>query len=285
MTTTLFRMLPAALAGLAAAIACPLLARADAAASETAGAGGAAAGAATEADAVPGAIAVADTPAGGTPGRITVTNATDPYADLNNSLRLGLYEVFYHTSANDLNGPFVPAGANLKAENNTTLYAAYVRTLSDHFAVELAFGVPPLVKTEGKGIAELGSVPYNGQVIATARWFAPTVLLEYQFFDKSAALRPFIGVGVNYTSFYDRNSTAAGNAVGGGPTKLELPASIGPAGTVGLSYKIAPQWGLYASYSITRVDTRLTAETAGVIRTTHIAFGPQALVLSAGYSF
>jgi hypothetical protein len=36
---------------------------------------------------------------------------------------------------------------------------------------------------------------------------------------------------------------------------------------------------------VSRVDTRLTADTAGLVRTSHIAFGPQALVLSAGYSF
>ena len=71
----------------------------------------------------------------------------------------------------------------------------------------------------------------------------------------------------------------------GGPTRLELPVSVGPAATVGLSYRIAPHWGLYASYSVSRVDTRLTADTAGLVRTSHIAFGPQALVLSAGYSF
>jgi outer membrane protein len=122
-------------------------------------------------------------------------------------------------------------------------------------------------------------------VISSARWFAPTLLLNYKFLDESAPLRPYIGVGVNYTTFYDRDSTAAGDAASGGPTKLSLQPSIGPTGTVGLSYRLAKNWGLFASYSITRVDTHLMADTAGVIRTTYIKFGPQALVVSAGYSF
>jgi hypothetical protein len=42
---------------------------------------------------------------------------------------------------------------------------------------------------------------------------------------------------------------------------------------------------MYASYSISQVKTKLNADTAGVIRTTHISFGPQALVVSVGYSF
>jgi hypothetical protein len=99
------------------------------------------------------------------------------------------------------------------------------------------------------------SVPYDGQVIATARWIAPTLLLEYQFLSENSRWRPYIGAGVNYTTFYDRDSTAAGNAASGGPTKLSL----------------TPSWG--------------PAVTAGVIRTTRINFGPQALVLSVGYSF
>lgn len=202
-----------------------------------------------------------------------------------NSARIGLYSVFYHVSADDLAGPYVPPGANIDARNVQTLYLGYVRRLSPHFDAELTLGYPPLQKTVGKGPAMLGSVPYDGQIIATARWIAPTVLLEYMFFSETAKLRPYIGAGVNYTTFYDRDSTAQGNAASGGPTKLSLTSSVGPAATVGLAYNIHDHWNCYASYSISRVKTKLNADTAGVIRTTHISFGPQALVLSVGYSF
>jgi outer membrane protein len=202
-----------------------------------------------------------------------------------NSARIGLYSVFYHVSADDLSGPYVPPGANIDARNVQTLYLAYVRRLSPHFDAELTLGYPPLQKTVGKGPATLGSVPYDGQIIATARWIAPTVLLEYMFFSETAKWRPYIGAGVNYTTFYDRNSTAQGNAASGGPTKLSLTSSVGPAATVGLAYNIHNNWNCYASYSISQVKTKLNADTAGVIRTTHISFGPQALVLSVGYSF
>jgi outer membrane protein len=202
-----------------------------------------------------------------------------------NSFRLGSYTLFYHTSADDLTGPYVPAGVNLKAKNIETLYASYVRTLSSRFDVEVALGWPPLTKIEGKGPATVGSVPYNGEVISTSRWLAPTVLLNYKFLSENSKFRPYIGVGVNYTVFYDRNSTAQGNAASGGPTRLSLTSSVGPAGTVGLSYNIAGHWNLYSSYSISQVRTKLTADTGGVIRTTHISFGPQALVVAVGYSF
>src|SRR5882757_6647843 len=202
-----------------------------------------------------------------------------------NSARIGLYSVFYHVKADDLSGPYVPPGANIDANNVNTVYLAYVRRLSSHFDLELTAGYPPLQKTVGKGPAALGSVPYNGQVIATARWLAPTVLVEYVFLDENSKLRPYIGAGVNYAAFYDRDVTAQGNAASGGPTKLSLTSSVGPAGTAGLAYNIGGNWNLYASYSISQVKTKLKADTAGVIRTSHISFGPQVFIASVGYSF
>jgi len=199
--------------------------------------------------------------------------------DPSNSARIGLYSVFYHVKADDLSGPFVPPGANIDANNVETAYLAYVRTIIPHWDVELALGYPPLQKTVGKG------PPYNGQVIATARWIAPTLLLEYVFLEDSSKWRPYIGAGVNYTTFYDRNSTAAGDAASGGPTRLSLTPSVGWAATAGLAYHIANNWHMYASYSFSQVKTDLKADTAGVIRTTHINFAPQALVVSVGYSF
>jgi outer membrane protein len=202
-----------------------------------------------------------------------------------NDVRIGSYSVFYHTSADDISGPYVPAGVNLKAENLETLYFGYVVHLPLNLAVELAMGWPPLSKIEGQGPASLGSVPYNGQVIASARWISPTLLFEYNFFDANSTWRPFVGAGVNYTTFYDRDSTAQGNAASGGPTRLSLTASVGPAVTGGVNYRISDRWAAHASYSWSQVKTNLAADTDGFIRTSRVSFGPQALVVSVGYSF
>jgi len=219
---------------------------------------------------------------------IAAATATGAYADedhLNNSLRAGAYYIWYDTHGDDLSGPYVPTGVNIKLKDVITPYVAYVRRLSEHFSAELAFGAPPLTKTVGKGPATLGSVPFNGQTIVTARWLAPSVLLNYNFFGDSAALRPFVGAGINYTRFYSRQSTAAGNAVGGGPTSISLTSSVGPAVTIGLVYKFTRRFSVHASINAAEVDSDLTANTAGVIRKTHVAFGPRALIVSAGYSF
>jgi outer membrane protein len=213
----------------------------------------------------------------------SICRADDPIP--NNTVRIGEYWVFYHVYADNLSGPFVPPGSNLSVKNVQTPYFAYLRRLAPNFTAELAFGIPPLTKTYGKGPASLGSVPYNGVEISSARWFAPTAFIEYVFLDESNALRPYLGVGLNYVNFYDRNSTAAGNAAAGGPTSISLPNSIGPAATVGLRYQLPHNWSVIASYSAARVQTQLTAHTGGVSRTSDISFGPQTLVVAAGFSF
>lgn len=202
-----------------------------------------------------------------------------------NTLRIGSESVFYHTKASDLAGPYVPAGVNFNADNLETLYLGYIRRVTSAFSVELALGYPPLSKVEGRGPATVGSVPYNGQVISSARWLSPTVLFEYNFLPESSNVRPYVGLGVNYTQFYDRESTAEGNAASGGPTRVSLSASVGPAATAGVVYKFTPRWHVNASYSISQVDTNIETDTAGVERTARLHFGPQVLIISGGYSF
>ena len=204
-----------------------------------------------------------------------------------NTLRVGMYALFYHVTASDIQGPFIPPGTNLNVDlkNTQTAYFAYIRRLNSHLDLELAFGMPPKTKTIGKGPATVGSVPYNNVEIATAKWLAPSMLIDYNFFSEGTALRPYIGVGVNYTTFYDRKVTSGGEQVVGGPTRLSLTSSVGPIATVGLKYQPRTHWSVNVSYSISQVDTDLKTDTLGEIHTSRVHFGPQALVVAAGYSF
>jgi len=202
-----------------------------------------------------------------------------------NSIRVGMYAIFYHVTSSGIQGQYIPPGVSLDLKDAQTPYFGYIRRLNSKFDVELAFGVPPNTKTIGRGPATVGSVPFNGQTIATAKWLAPSVLLEYKFLSESSKFQPYIGVGVNYTSFYDRKVTAIGQQGAGGPSRLSLTSSVGPVGTVGLKYQLATHWHLNVSYSISRVDSDIKLQTADVVRTAKVHFGPQALVVAAGYAF
>jgi len=202
-----------------------------------------------------------------------------------NEVRVGVYFVQYHVSADDLQGPYVPPGVNLDVNNVTTTYFAYLRRLGPHWVGQLAAGVPPKTETVGKGPAYLGSVPLDGQVVSTAKWFSPSLIVNYVFRDESEALRPYLGFGVNYTKFYDLQSTAAGDAANGGPTAISLTSSFGPVVTAGVRWHIKDRWSAYASYDYAYVKSDYTGNTAGVIRTTTVRFNPTTLVVSVGYTF
>ena len=207
-----------------------------------------------------------------------------------NQVRVGAYFVMYDTKADNISGPFVPTSPpfgplNLDVKNVNTPYFAATYTFDAHWVLQLSAGVPPKTETVGKGPATLGSVPYNGQVISTAKWFAPTVIVNYVIGPASWPVRPYVGAGINYTHFYDRQSTAAGDAASGGPTSIALTNSTGFEWTVGAKWRVADRWHVYASYSATKVNSDFTGNTAGVIRRTSIKFNPSAFVVSAGYSF
>jgi outer membrane protein len=202
-----------------------------------------------------------------------------------NTVRVGMYFVRYSASAPDLSGPYTPPGINFRVESVNTPYFAYQRRLSSNWQLELAAGVPPKTSTAGVGPAYLGSVPFNGQVVSTARWFSPSLLLEYRFLEEQAKFRPYVGAGLNYTHFYERDSTAAGNAVNGGPTAIYLSDSLRPAATAGLSYRFTKNIDVIASYSIAQVNSTYNSNTSGISRTTDVHFNPRTAVIAVGYSF
>ena len=208
-----------------------------------------------------------------------------PAAAQDNTLRAGVYFISYNVKADDLSGPLTPSGLNVDLRDVNTVYLSYVRRLSSKFDFQLAAGIPPKTETVAKGPATVGSVPYSGQTIATAKWFSPTLLLIYRFAEESEPLQPYVGAGVNYTHFYDRKSTAAGDAAAGGPTSISLSNSYGPAATVGVVYKVDRTWSFDASFSMAKVKSDLEANTSGTVRKTTVDFNPRAWVLALGYSF
>lgn len=218
-------------------------------------------------------------------GAVAPALAADGNAEPTNSLRVGLYSVGYKVSATDLSGPFTPSGINIDVERVNTVYLAYVRRLNASLDLELAAGIPPTTHTIGKGPAYLGSVPFNGQEVVTAKWFSPSLLLEYKFLEEGSALRPFVGLGVNYTHFYDRKSTAAGDAANGGPTTIKMSDSWGPVGTLGVVYHLTREIVATASYSRAQVNSTYESNTAGVVRRSEVHFNPRIVVLAVGYSF
>lgn len=200
-----------------------------------------------------------------------------------NTVRMGAANISIHSKSPDFtsNGPafLTPQPAGLNVGNANTLLLGYVRRITDHIDVELAAGLPPQHNVYGRGMM----APYG--VIAKVKQRAPTVFVNYNFGAPGDKLRPFVGLGVNYTQFFDANSTASNNIATGGPTKIDLSESFGLAGQLGLSYKLADRWSLNASLATANVKTNMTATTGSIERKTTIDFRPVVFSMSVGYSF
>lgn len=206
------------------------------------------------------------------------------------TVRVGYTHIYPHASATDAVGPLLPgppSGVSLDVKDKGTLFVSFSKPLNDNMEVELALGYPPTHDVTAKLASSLppNVLVHQGQVIAKVRQIAPTLFLNYKFGDADSRWRPFVGVGVNYTSFDKRQSTAEGNALNGGPTDIRLTDSWGLAGQVGLSYRIDDKWSINGSIASARVKSKLTATTSGAARTIDIRFHPVVYTVTAGYAF
>ncbi|MCJ0765871.1 OmpW/AlkL family protein [Variovorax terrae] len=213
-------------------------------------------------------------------------------ASAQNTVRIGYSHVEPHSSASDATGPFLlgpPSGVSLSVKNQDTLFLSFAHSFNNNMEVELALGYPPTHDVTAQ--LNPAIVPayivssFQGQVIAKVRQVAPTLFFNYKFGEPQSAWRPFVGLGINYTRFDKRESTATGNALNGGPTDISLSDSWGLAAQAGVSYRFSDKWTLNAAVATARVKTHLTATTAGAARNIDIRFRPTVLTFSVGYDF
>lgn len=88
--------------------------------------------------------------------------------------------------------------------------------------------------------------------------FPPTVMLQYHFTD-FGAFKPYVGVGVNYTHYFD--SKAKGALAG---TNLKIDDSWGVAGQVGFDYMINRNWGINVDVKRILMEPNFAYSVAGV---------------------
>lgn len=219
---------------------------------------------------------------------VLAATASAPAGAQQNTLKLGVSHVQPRSTSSDFVGAFTPGGIGIEVRDQTTAFISFSRELDNHWDVELALGYPP---THDIGLkidnAKLTATTQalSGQVGARVRQIASTLFANYKFLDKTSALRPFVGVGVNYTRFDHTSSDAAGNALNGGPTSIALEDSVGLALQGGVSYRFNDLWSLSASVATAQVKSRITTNTLGIERSADIRFRPSVFTVAVGYSF
>ena len=171
-------------------------------------------------------------------------------------------------------GAFASPGTGGQVHNTFTGELLLGYFITDNIAVELAGGVPPKLKLYTQGTAApLGAQgPTLGlddlKPIESARAWPPVLFLKYYFGAAQSKLRPFMGVGVNYTwySNIELNSTFSGAlqqfAGPGGQVKASLSPSWNPAFDVGASYNFSKNW--YGTVSVTYLPLKTNATVTAV---------------------
>ena len=187
-----------------------------------------------------------------------------------NTVKAGVIHYQTHARTTGITGIGVPAGADAQVGNATTALLSFEREVAPNVGVELVLGWPPTIKARGAG-----SVPFLGEVL-TARNIAPTLLVNYHFGDSSARLRPYLGLGVNYTYFAKARTPYGWD--------VKLSSSWGLAAQAGIDVAIDQQWGLFASIAKVKVKSDLVAIGAAVLQTT-IDFRPVTYAAGVSYKF
>lgn len=99
------------------------------------------------------------------------------------------------------------------------------------------------------------------------------------------AVRPYAGIGVNYTRFYDEKVTRSLEAALG-PTKLEIDSSLGIVGQVGVDLPVGGgRWFVNLDAKYVVMETEATLRSGGVTRRVDIDLNPWFLGLGLGTRF
>ena len=200
-------------------------------------------------------------------------------------------------------GTFTSTSTGGQIHNTFTAELAFTYFITDHFALDLATGIPPKLKLYAQGtVAPFGpSGPKLGlgnlQPLATTRSWPPILFLKYYFGAAQSRVRPFVGIGVNYTWFShtELNPTFGGAlqqvAGPGGQVKTSLSPSWNPAFNAGVSYNIDKNW--YANASLTYLPLKTNATVSAysasgqpvLVNKTHITANPWIAFVGIGYRF
>ncbi len=130
----------------------------------------------------------------------------------------------------------------------------------------------------------LGSLPFKhdinlngGGKVGETKHLPPTVSLQYHFLPQGAVFRPYVGAGVNFTLFFDEETTGA---LAG--TDLSLDNSFGVAAQIGADFALNDKWAINVDLRWADIDTDASLDGAplGTVEIDPFVFG-----VSVAYKF
>jgi outer membrane protein len=184
-----------------------------------------------------------------------------------------------HVESGAISAPALPNSLGT-IDKDTQPVAVITYGLTDNISVETAIGTPYKHKIYGAGaIAGVGQV-------GTAEAMPAIALLQYRFFEPTAMIRPFVGLGVTYAMFRKETGsfamTALTNPGGGTPTTFSIDNKWTYSGQVGLQFNVNEKWFANAAFIKTKLSTDVHFSTG---QRQHMKLDPDSFILSVGYKF
>ena len=192
-------------------------------------------------------------------------------------LRVGATTVDPDTDSDDINLP-LPGDpvAEAEVDDDTQLGLTAVYMVTDHIGLEL------LAATPFEHDISSGAL---GLDVGSTKQLPPTLNVQYYFLGTDSSFRPYAGIGINYTVFFDEDTAGEFDAVAG-KSDLSLDDSWGLSLQVGLDYHINDKWLLNAAVWNLDIETTATikTETFGKIKT-DVDIDPWVYMVGVGYKF
>ena len=132
--------------------------------------------------------------------------------------------------------PLGNLGMDIGSNARPTVTAEYF--LRDNLGIEVLAALPFQHDINVAGVGKVGSTKH----------LPPTVSLQYHF--GQGKVRPFVGLGLNYTTFF---STKTEGAIDG--TNLDLSNSWGLAGHIGVDFQVSEKGAIRIDYRKIDIDT------------------------------
>lgn len=180
-----------------------------------------------------------------------------------------------HSDPLALNGTRLP-GTGAGVDNNEQLGLTLTYMFTPQWGVGVLAATPfeHNIKAKGVGV-DAGSIKH----------LPPTVTLQYFPLGATSRWQPYVGVGVNYTLFFDEKVDGQLEGAGFGPGKLQVDNSWGWAGQAGLDYQIDDHWQVNAAVWYLDINTDATFKFAANRITTGVDVDPWVYMLGVGYRF
>ena len=155
-------------------------------------------------------------------------------------LRGGVGLIFPNDDSDQLTG--VP-GATVGVDDSATFAFTAGYMFHNNLALELLGIWPANHDVEGEGVLPGLGISDVGELDI----FPPTLSLNY-YFQPKQKLRPHIGVGINYSVYWDTEASSQVKAVLGNGTDLDISHSVGWAVNAGIDYDISDRMFFTANF-------------------------------------